>query len=320
MNTIQHIELERAMQSAGLVVEHIEPGRLVRCKTDEDKGLQKSGWYRVFDDGDCISCVYGDWRQDSRGAWVSGASRLQTFEQRAATQRAIERAKEERRQARLVQWAQNHAKLMTLWNSAAPITESDPTGQYLIRRGLVVPDTGVLRYHAGLDYWNDGEHVGQFPAMLAAVTSPTGELVNVHRTYLTHDGRKAAVPTVKKLFASAGMMAGASIKIGTPTPRPDGRLGLGVAEGVETAIAASILFGLPVWPCVSAHGLAAFEPPLAIKHFYVFADNDESGTGQKAAAQLGERLTRQGFTARIHIPPSVGTDWADELMMQGVIA
>src|SRR3546814_7694219 len=91
---------------------------------------------------------------------------------------------------------------MALWNSAAPITEHDPVGQYLANRGLAVPNTGVLRFHAGLDYWHDGHCIGQFPAMLGVVTSPAGELVTIHRTYLTSDGHKAPVPTVKKLCRS----------------------------------------------------------------------------------------------------------------------
>lgn len=208
---------------------------------------------------------------------------------------------------------------MTLWNSAAPLTSSNPVSRYLINRGLTVPDTGVLRFHTGLDYWHDGQCIGQFPAMLAAVTSPIGELVTIHRTYLTPDGGKAPVPTVKKLCSPAGVMGGASIKIGTPATRSDGRLGIGIAEGIETALAAAILFGVPVWAGVSAHGLASFTPPPSIRNVYVFGDNDVSQTGQKAATQLAERLTRKGLTVRIHTPPATG-DWHDELTIKGATA
>lgn len=305
--------LIHAMQGAGLLVEHIEAGRLIRCKTADDKGQQKSGWYRLFDDADLATCVYGDWRNDSRGVWVGG-DKPQTPAQHAAAKRLIKQAQRERQQEQARQWVANHAWLMALWNSAAPMTDSDPAGQYLINRGLDVPASGVLRYHAGLDYWHDGQCIGQFPAMLAAVTSPQGELISVHRTFITEAGHKAPVPTVKKLCPSAGPMAGATIKLCTPATRPDGRIGVGIAEGIETAVAASILFGVPVWAGVSAHGLASFTPPPAVRNVYIFADNDVSQTGQKAAAQLAERLTRQGFTARIHTPPAIGSDWADELI------
>lgn len=311
---IDRIELIRALQGAGLLVEYIESGRLIRCKTADDKGAQRSGWYRLFDDADVATCVYGDWRTGQRGVWVSGDNRQQTPAQRAYTRRQIEQTQQqERRQEQARQWAANRLKLMALWNSADTIADSDPAGQYLINRGLIVPEMGELRFHTGLDYWRDGQCIGQFPAMLAAVTSPTGELITIHRTYLTPDGRKALVPTVKKLCSPAGVMGGTSIKLGTPATRSDGRLGIGIAEGIETALAASILFDVPVWAGVSAHGLASFTPPPNVRNVYVFGDNDVNQTGQKAAAQLADRLTRQGFTVRIHTPPAIG-DWNDELM------
>lgn len=319
MNVTRHIDLERILQAAGLLVDSLEHGRLIRCKAGDDKGTQRSGWYRLFDDADVATCVYGDWRTGERGVWVSVDSRQQTPEQRAAVKRLIEQAQRERQQEQARQWAANRVKLMALWSNAAPIADSDPAGRYLINRGLAVPNTGVLRYHAGLDYWHDGQCIGQFPAMLAAVTSPDDKAITIHRTYLTPDGCKAPVPTVKKLCPSAGVMGGASIKIGTPVTRPDGRLGLGIAEGIETALAASVLFGVPVWAGVSAHGLASFMPPPSVRNIYVFADNDVSQTGQKAAAQLAERLTRQGFTVRIHTPPAIG-DWADVLEQEGATA
>ena len=314
---MNRIDLLRALHAAGLQVESLESGRLIRCRTAEDKGLQKSGWYRLFDDVEMMTCVYGDWRTGLQSTWIGGNK--PTPEQRAIAKRLIQQAKQERQQEQAKQWAKNRVKLMALWNQAALITEDDPAGRYLINRGLTVPATGVLRFHAGLDYWHDGECIGRFPAMLAAVTSPTGELVTIHRTFLTHDGQKAPVPTVKKLCATAGPMAGANIKIGNAVTRPDGRLGICVAEGIETSLAASILSGVPCWPCVSANGLAGFIPPPDVRNVYVFADNDKNETGQKAAGQLAERLTKQGLTVRIYTPPTAGDDWLDELNLMGAI-
>lgn len=312
---MNRIDLLRALNAAGLQVESLESGRLIRCKTNDDKGLQKSGWYRLFDDVDLMTCVYGDWRTGMQNTWMGG-NKPQTHEQRAIVKRLIEQARQERQQEQVKQWAKNRVKLMALWKEAAPIAENDTAGQYLINRGLMVPATGVLRFHAGLDYWHDGECIGRFPAMLAAVTSPTGELVTIHRTFLTPQGQKAPVPTVKKLCSPAGSMAGASIKIGNAVTRPDGRLGISVAEGIETSLAVSILSSAPCWPCVSANGLAGFIPPPEVRNVYVFADNDKNETGQKAAAQLAERLTKQGLTVRIYTPPVIG-DWLDELNSLG---
>ena len=94
---------------------------------------------------------------------------------------------------------------------------------------------------------------------------------------------------------------------------------MGVAEGIETAIAAAMLGGVPVWPCVSAHGLAAFVLPASVRNLYVFADHDENNTGQDAAARLADRAVRSGVVARVLIPKAAG-DWNDELQARRAAA
>lgn len=209
------------------------------------------------------------------------------------------------------QWQDNRAHLARLWHMAKPITAGDPAHQYLARRGLHMSAPAVLRMHPRLTYWDD-ERRSEHPAMLAAVTSASGELRAIHRTYLTPDGHKADVPTAKKLTGTTGPLAASSIKLWPPAMHA-GRLALGVAEGIETAIAATILTGIPVWSCISASTLAQFEPPQDVGALYIFADNDASGTGQKAAARLAQRAAAAGQAVRTLTPQTTGTDWADEL-------
>ena len=308
---LNHSELIGALRAAGLDVKHIEIGKLTRCKTTDDKVGQQSGWYRVFDDFHTIVAIYGNWKDSSRGVYVEG-NRYQTPKQRADVSLLIERAKIEREREQAEQWALNHAKLTKLWAETKPIHPDDAVSQYLINRGLTVPDCGAIRSHEGLDYWHDGQCIGTFPAMVSAITSPSDTLVSLHRTYLTIDGHKAPAPTVKKLCASAGPLMGASIKISAPMVRDDGNQALGIGEGIETALAAAMLFGVPVLSAVSAHGLAAFEPPHDVQNIYIFADNDLNQVGQGAAARLAEKLTYQGHTVRVHTPSIIG-DWNDEL-------
>src|SRR5579864_4184849 len=61
---------------------------------------------------------------------------------------------------------------------------------------------------------------------------------------------------------------------------------LGVAEGIETALAAQLLFGFPVWACLSAGQLTTFEPTIGTQRLVVCGDNDADGTGQRAAYTL----------------------------------
>lgn len=308
---IDYRNLHDALAAGGLIPGDIDVGRLVRCPVEGDHNGKKSGAYRVFDD-DRPTCPWWNWKAGTSGVWVS-TDRLLTDADRNRQRQRFEQARREREIEQAARWYCNRDYLAHLWNDAIPVTADDPVGLYLTRRALTVPKSPALRYVPALAYWHDDGSVTTHPAMLAAVTAPDGELVAIHRTYLTVDGHKAVVPAVKKLTRTAGPLAGAAIRLGDPVPRPDGRLALGVAEGIETALAAAILSGIRTWPCVSAHGLAAFVPPARVSSVYVFADHDANGVGQKAAADLTKRLARAGVMVRVIAPEAVG-DWNDELM------
>jgi putative DNA primase/helicase len=87
---------------------------------------------------------------------------------------------------------------------------------------------------------------------------------------------------------------------------------LGIAEGVETALAASEMFEVPCWSCISTAGIESFEPPAGVREVIVFADHDESFAGQKSAFAAAHRLKLKGFEVEVCIPPTVG-DWLDVL-------
>jgi len=189
------------------------------------------------------------------------------------------------------------------------------------RRKLTPPGSEVIEYLRGrglsvapaikqarLDYWVSGERIGDYECMVALVTGADGSPQSYHVTYLV-GGNKADVETPRKLMTPVDTVTGGAIRL-FPAAKE-----MGVAEGIETAIAASILFRLPVWAAVSAGCLEAFVPPDECEHLTVFGDNDASYTGQAAAYALAKRMTKAGRECVVIVPQTVG-DWNDVLLNQ----
>jgi putative DNA primase/helicase len=196
--------------------------------------------------------------------------------------------------------------LNRVWSESAPLHEGDEAMRYLAERGLHVElPMPALRLHPGLAYRDGGETLGRFPALVALVTGSDGKGVTLHRTYLK-DGRKASVPSAKKLMPGKPIK-GAAIRLHTA-----GEV-LGVAEGIETALAARQLFNIPAWSCISAAGIESFIPPKEVRKVMIFGDNDASGTGQAAAWALAKRLIATNINVEVRIPEQAETDWADLL-------
>jgi putative DNA primase/helicase len=200
------------------------------------------------------------------------------------------------------------AILQRVWREAQQITAGDPVAMYLHQRGipLTLADMPtVLRYHPHLAYRHEeGQHT-YHPAMLGRVDDANGQGVSIHRTYLTNDGHKAAVPTVKKLMPAVlpGATRGGAIRL-----YPAGET-LAVSEGIETALAVRLATGLPVWSTICAGGMARLLIPPEVRLVVICADHDLPGI--KAAKELARRLLSEQRRVKLLIPDTLGADWAD---------
>lgn len=204
-----------------------------------------------------------------------------------------------------------------IWSESIPMMADGarPVRSYLAGRGLTVDeDIYVIRMHPSLPYLDeDGNFVARFPAMIARVAAPDNTRITLHRTYLTEEGRKAPVDNPKKLLSYPDdlNMQGAAIRLARPMPV------LGIAEGIETALAVTELFEIPCWAAINATLLGGFEPPPETLWVMVFADKDVSGAGERAADSLWEKLRQRNVKVTIHYPPlevppgDKGVDWLD---------
>ncbi len=194
--------------------------------------------------------------------------------------------------------------LRDLWLASTIISPGDPAARYLAGRGLGLPQNRhSLRFAERCQapaMCGGGSH----PAMIAVVSDAEGRPATMHRTFLGPNG-KADLSDPRATMPGT-IPEGAAIRLSLHGER------LGVAEGIETALAASTLFDVPVWAVVNATMLAKWRAPAGVREVIVFGDNDAGFGGAAAAYSLAHRLAcRDHLAVEVRIPNCPGEDWAD---------
>jgi hypothetical protein len=160
--------------------------------------------------------------------------------------------------------------------------------------------------------------LGIFPCLLAPIKDVDGNLISLHRIYVTPDGLKADVPDPKKMMAPCADIRGCAIPLFEP-----GEV-LGVAEGIETALAVHAIARIPVWSCITAGLMEVVNLPDIVKRVVIWTDLDVSERGIIAAEALADRVERMGKIAEICLPQgpipanSKGVDWLDVMLNRGL--
>ena len=188
-----------------------------------------------------------------------------------------------------------------LWKSAEP-AEGTPVEIYLRGRGITIPIPPTIRYLPNHLHMESGK---KLPVMLAAISTEARELVGVHRTYLTHDGKKADVHPNKMRLGSG---RGGAVRLG-----PAGET-LGLTEGIEDGLTVMQVENLPVWAVVGISNLASVQlPPLPLARLVIIGvDNDVEGmAGGRRGAQA---IKTQGREVLLYGPPDTAKDFNEALM------
>lgn len=253
----------------------------------------------------CNNCGAGDgFKLVSRVCGMEfGQARLHVMalagigDQHVATEaRAVQRDEPER--------AEPTTRVLRLLRESCEIADCAAARMYLDSRRLwPLPAGSLLRAHPSVEYWQDRQRVGRYPALVTPVRDTEGELVTAHVTYLTLDGRKFDTHDPRKILSS---MVGHN---GCAAPIMEAGPVLGIAEGIETALSAAKLTSIPTWAALNAGMLAKFEPSPVVDRLVIFADRDIAGL--EAAAMLMERLQER---VRLELrPPPRSKDWNDVL-------
>jgi len=207
-----------------------------------------------------------------------------------------------------------------LWSKSHVIQPGTPPHSYLRTRcngwyAELACESRALRWYESLRYVHADGSAEFLPGIVARVENSLGELVALHRTFLTLHGQKADVPAPKKLTKPAfkGAVNGAAIRLFEP--EPEGQLIIG--EGTETTLAAIHLWGIPGWAAISAGGMEQVcLPPLdTVRDVVIAVDHDSEKNGKKrgreAGLKLADRLTAEGRNVQLVQPICEGSDIDD---------
>ncbi|KAF0173141.1 MAG: virulence-associated protein E [Rhodobacteraceae bacterium] len=198
----------------------------------------------------------------------------------------------------------HNLEIRRILDGCAPLAGS-PAEIYLRARGLSDPGSPDLLSHPDL---TDYDSRRGWPGMVGIPRLANGDPVGgIHRTFLLDDGSGKA-PAGKKML---GTIAEAAVRLFPMSD--DGHLG--VAEGIETALAAQAIFATPVWAALSADGLARFKWPAGTRRVTIFADAGDAG--RQAAATLSDRLNMADIANEV-VAPLHGDDFNDDLLKGAV--
>ncbi|WP_338303329.1 DUF7146 domain-containing protein [Erythrobacter sp. Dej080120_24] len=190
------------------------------------------------------------------------------------------------------------AAALRIWRDAQPLRAS-PAKAYLECRGILAA-SAALRFHPRTPLGPKGR-TRFLPAMIAAVSLDEGPIA-IHRTFLSGNAKA----DFEKPKRALGALGEAAVRLFAPAC---GKLGL--AEGIESAMSAYALTGIPVWATLGNERFGIVSVPESVTELHLFVDHDAGG--ELAASRGLAAYAHEGRTIQVRKPSSRDTDWNDEL-------
>ncbi len=269
-----------------------------RCAESKPRRRDDALALRVEPDGGlvwiCHRCGWKGARPADRPA--EAGARSATFPRARAASRPAPAARLEEALAR--------------WRRARPIERGTVAWRYLEgARGLPIAAIADRLAEGDLRWSPEEAHPCGFrgPALLALVTDAVDAApMTVHRTWLAQDGAaKAPIERPRLLWPGLGKRGGCVRLFADP----EVGLALGLAEGIETALALALAVPVPSWAALDASNLAAFPVLAGVETLWIAADHDPAGLA--AAASVRARWHAAGREVLTVRPRTAGADLAD---------
>lgn len=284
----------RQLQAEGLLVEHLEIGRFIRCRVDGE-GRERRGWYSLHElvttqGSVLIVGAFGVWRGAHNNALKvelkREASDPLTAEQREAMKARIRRERLAAEAARKAEAARAAARAQAVWLKCLPAGD----GEYLRRKGI--------QSH-GLRFTDSG-------AIAIPMLDVQGRVHGLQFILPADHPRRKKTGRDKEFWPAGLGKRGHFFMIGAP-PQVGGVILL--AEGYATAATLHEATGLPVGVAFDAGNLLPVAEALAGRyrraHIAVCGDDDYLTEGNPGATAAGAAALAVNGS---HLVPQFGRD------------
>jgi Toprim domain len=274
-----------------------------KSSTSTDLRFGRTGAIHV----DLVNCIWNDFHPGGDGGGFIDLYRL-------AHGRNPDRAEPRKTQASIVadeaeKAAEAAAKRESMERVRAELVCPKRTcvERYLRERGIDLAGLDDLFYHKKLWHNPTGRW---WPAMVALVRDASGQVVAIHRTWLSYTDppTKAPIEPNRMMLCPAD---GCAIHLAPAAPK------MLIGEGIETTAAAMRLAGLPGWAAMAAGNLAKVVLPDLVREVVIAADNDEAGI--KGAIAAAQRFQREGREVWVRAPEEGNWDYNDLLRRRVVV-